>query len=172
MSLSTDFSPLCTALVGLQTLIEVPEGTNMPFGFVAHRAEFLATEEVNQIGFRYVIGAATDKMGHTVFAAPLVDGGFAVLLRNIIHHSFHQSLLQPFWAMKTRDESGSSRESLFLNMIETLQSFKCAAEFIKFWAYNKTSFALAMYKGGLTASNIIFNSIDFPCCILCIFLKR
>ena len=50
----------------------------MPFGFVAHRAEFLVAEEVNQIGFRYVIGAVTDEMRHTVFAAPLVYGGFAV----------------------------------------------------------------------------------------------
>ena len=68
----------------------------MPFRFAAYRAEFLVAEEVNQIGFRYVIGAVMDEMEHTVFAAPLVDGGFAVLLRNIIHHSFHQSLLQPF----------------------------------------------------------------------------
>ena len=75
--LSTDFRPLCTALVGLQALIEVPEGTDMPFRFAAYRAEFLAAEEINQIGFRYVIGAVTDEMGHTVFAAPLVDGGFA-----------------------------------------------------------------------------------------------
>ena len=78
MILSTDLSPLCTALVGLQTLIEVPESMDMPFGFSTYRAEFLAAEEVNQIGFRYVIGAVTDKMGHTVFTAPLVYGGFAV----------------------------------------------------------------------------------------------
>ena len=58
------------------------------------------------------------------------------------------------------DESSSSRERLFSNMIETLQSLICAAEFIKFCAYNKTSFALSMYKGGLTASNINSNSID------------
>ena len=50
----------------------------MPFRFAAHRAEFLAAEEVNQVSFRYVIGTVTDKMGHTVFAAPLVYGGFAV----------------------------------------------------------------------------------------------
>ena len=50
----------------------------MPFCFMAHRAEFFAAEEVNQICFRYVIGAMTDEMGHTVFTAPLVYGGFAV----------------------------------------------------------------------------------------------
>ena len=50
----------------------------MPFGFAAYHAECLAAEEVNQICFRYVIGAVTDEMGHTVFAAPLVYGSFAV----------------------------------------------------------------------------------------------
>ena len=50
----------------------------MPCGFAAYGAEFLTAEEVYQIGFRYVIGAVTDEMGHTVFAAPLVDGSFAV----------------------------------------------------------------------------------------------
>ena len=50
----------------------------MPLGFAAYGAEFLTAEEVNQIGFRYVIGAVTDEMGHTVFAAPFVYGGFAV----------------------------------------------------------------------------------------------
>ena len=78
MMLSIDFRPLCTALVGLHTLIEVPEGTDIPFRFAAHRAEFLAAEEINQIGFRYVIGSVTDEMGHTVFAAPFVYGSFAV----------------------------------------------------------------------------------------------
>ena len=50
----------------------------MPFRFAAYHAECLAAEEVNQTGFRYVIGAVTDKMGHMVFTAPLIYGGFAV----------------------------------------------------------------------------------------------
>ena len=71
MMLSTDFHPLCTALVSFQALIEVLKSTDMPFRFAAHRAEFLAAEEVNQKRFRYVIGAVTDEMRHTVFTAPL-----------------------------------------------------------------------------------------------------
>ena len=78
---------------------------------------------------------------------------------------FSSIIITSILSDEMRDENSSSRELVF-------KYDRHATEFIKFCAYNKTSFALAMYKGGFIGSNMIFNSTDFSRCILCIFLRR